>query len=92
MAARPGSSPAGPTLCPARPLCPTFLPPCSRTCPPASADPDVLWLHYEDLHEDLAAGVALIARFLGLGADDDELQALAVQQASLDFMRAHPTK
>lgn len=30
----------------------------------------MLWLHYEDLHEDLPAAVRLIAEFLGTGADD----------------------
>lgn len=33
---------------------------------PRRRDPGVLWLHYEDLHQDRAAAVALIARFLGL--------------------------
>lgn len=56
-----------------------------------SKDPRVLWVHYEDLHEDLAAGVKLIAEFLGLGAGDAELQALAVHQAGIDFMKQHPT-
>lgn len=59
---------------------------------PRRADPDVLWLHYEDLAEDLPAAIRLIAEFLGIGADDPELQALAVQQASLESMKAHPTK
>lgn len=51
----------------------------------------MLWIHYEDLHEDLPAAVGLVARFLGIGADDPQLQALAVQQAHIDFMRQHPT-
>jgi hypothetical protein len=34
------------------------------------ADPNVLWLHYEDLQEDLPAAVRLIAQFIGIGADD----------------------
>lgn len=44
--------------------------------PPTSAphacrgDPDVLWLHYEDLQEDLPAAVRLIAEFLDIGKDD----------------------
>ena len=38
--------------------------------PGCRADPDVLWLHYEDLQADLPAAVALIARFLQLGQDD----------------------
>lgn len=108
----------------------------------------MLWLHYEDLHEDLPAAVRLIAEFLGIGADDAgtccrvphvfrtrvpsrepekeggmvlpsrchamgrgphdphetravsatllcacaELQALAVKQGSIDFMRQFPDK
>lgn len=59
---------------------------------PHRADPDVLWLHYEDLQADLPAAVALIARFLQLGQDDPELQALAVQQAGIEAMKQHPTK
>ncbi|PRW56116.1 sulfotransferase isoform A [Chlorella sorokiniana] len=56
------------------------------------ADPSVLWLHYEDLHEDLPAAVRLLAGFLGIGACDAELQALAVQQGSIDFMKQFPEK
>lgn len=52
----------------------------------------MLFLHYEDLHSDLPTAVALIARFLGVGAGDGELQALAARQASIDFMRQFPTK
>lgn len=91
----------------------------------------MLWLHYEDLVQDLPAAIRLIAEFLGIGADDPgaqrriacarmracvlrprafvpladphpppsrpslppaELQALAVRQASLESMKAHPTK
>ncbi|KAI7840353.1 hypothetical protein COHA_005899 [Chlorella ohadii] len=75
---------------------------------PHRADPSVLWLHYEDLHEDLPAVVRLIAQHLGIGADDagklfvlpdtcirlfgTELQALAVQQGSIEFMRRFPEK
>lgn len=39
------------------------------------ADPDVLWLHYEDLHQDLPAAVRLVAEFLGMDAGDPQLQA-----------------
>jgi hypothetical protein len=34
------------------------------------SDPSLLWLHYEDLQEDLPAAVKLIAEFTGMGADD----------------------
>lgn len=30
----------------------------------------MLWLHYEDLQEDLPAAVKLIAEFTGIGAGD----------------------
>lgn len=52
----------------------------------------MLFLTYEDLHEDLPAAVRLIACFTGLAAGDAEAQALAVRQSSIDFMRQHPTK
>ncbi|PSC71632.1 sulfotransferase [Micractinium conductrix] len=59
---------------------------------PRRGNDDVLWLHYEDLHADRHAAVRLIADFLGIGVDDAELQAIAVEQSSIEFMKAHPTK
>lgn len=59
---------------------------------PHRADPDVLWLHYEDLHEDLPACVAMISQFLNLGQDDPELQRIAVEQADINHMKKFPTK
>lgn len=56
---------------------------------PHRNDSNVLWLHYDDLHENLAACVKLIAEFIGVGADDEDLQQLVVKQASLDFMMQH---
>ncbi len=47
----------------------------------------MLWIHYEDLHEDLPACVKLLADFLQIGHDDPELQQLAVEQASIEHMR-----
>lgn len=47
----------------------------------------MLWLHYEDLHQDRAACVRLIAEFLRLGQDDPGLQALAVAQSDIGFMK-----
>lgn len=55
-------------------------------------DPGVLWLHYEDLHGDLPAAVALIADFLGVGSGDTKLQCLAVEQSSIEAMRQFPEK
>jgi hypothetical protein len=61
---------------------------------PARADPSVLLLFYEDLVEDLPRGVKLVADFLGpaAGAGDAAAQALAVEQASMEHMRAHASK
>ncbi|KAI8462815.1 MAG: P-loop containing nucleoside triphosphate hydrolase protein [Monoraphidium minutum] len=58
---------------------------------PHRAEANVLWLHYEDLHEDLPACVDLIADFLGFGGDA-EAKAVALQQAHIDHMKLHPTK
>ena len=59
---------------------------------PHRNDPDVLWVHFEDMKEDLAGVVARVADFLGVGAGDAALQALVVRQASLEFMKAHKDK
>ena len=59
---------------------------------PHRADPDVLWLFYEDMIADMPACVDLIADFLGLAVDDHAMRAVAVQQASIDHMRRYPTK
>lgn len=50
---------------------------------PHRQDPNVLWLHYDDLKEDLPACVKLVAEFLDLGADDQGLQELVVKQVAL---------
>ncbi|KAL4457844.1 hypothetical protein ABPG75_012709 [Micractinium tetrahymenae] len=57
---------------------------------PWRTDPDVLWLHYEDLHEDRGAAVKLIADFLGL--EDPERQAIAVEQSSIQFHEGAPNQ
>ncbi|KAL4858057.1 Estrogen sulfotransferase [Chlorella vulgaris] len=59
---------------------------------PRRNEPNVLWLHYEDLHQDLPAAVKLIAEFLGLGADNPELQALTVERSSIGYMKQFPEK
>jgi len=41
---------------------------------PHRNDSDVLWLHFEDLKEDLPACVATIAEFIGCGKSDAALQ------------------
>ncbi|CAD7704407.1 unnamed protein product, partial [Ostreobium quekettii] len=47
---------------------------------PHRLDPNVLWLHYEDLKQDLPACVKLVAEFIGKGAEDEDLQKLVVEQ------------
>ena len=54
-------------------------------------DKNVLWLFFEDLKEDLAREVKKIAQFLDIGKDDAELQALAVEHSSFQFMSSHPS-
>eukprot|EP00873_Tetraselmis_striata_P010064 jgi/Tetstr1/430328/TSEL_020153.t1 len=56
------------------------------------ADSDVLWIHFEDMKEDLPACVDLIAEYIGCGADDKELKELVVKQSSIEFMSAHSAK
>ena len=55
---------------------------------PHRHDPDVLFLCYEDMKQDLPRTVQHIATFIGC-ALDDELLDLVVRQSSLEFMRAH---
>ena len=50
----------------ARPLKPPPLHPPTH----CRADPDTLWLHYEDMAADLPGAIKLIAEFLGIGTDD----------------------
>ncbi|EFN58781.1 hypothetical protein CHLNCDRAFT_59577 [Chlorella variabilis] len=59
---------------------------------PHRADPNLLWLHYEDLQEDLPAAVSLIAEFLGIGQHDPALQALAVERSTIGWMKRFPEK
>lgn len=59
---------------------------------PHRNDPNVLWLHFEDLAADLPGCVALIARFLNIGVDDAELQQIAVTQSSLQEMKKNNSK
>lgn len=47
---------------------------------PHRLDENVLWLHYEDLIENLRECVRLIAAFLNIGQDDDALQELVTHQ------------
>jgi hypothetical protein len=53
-------------------------------------NPNVLWLFYEDLIEDLPKCVETMATFMGIALDgDDELRALTLKHAAFDFMKEH---
>mmetsp|Transcript_494 Transcript_494/g.1046 ORF Transcript_494/g.1046 Transcript_494/m.1046 type:complete len:314 (-) Transcript_494:257-1198(-) len=52
-------------------------------------DPDVLFLFFEDLKEDLESNVSRIADFLKLPNDSPEVRALAVEHSTFDYMSAH---
>ena len=47
---------------------------------PYRKDANVLWLHYEDMKEDLAYCIRLIAEFLDIAADNPKLQKIVEQQ------------
>lgn len=47
---------------------------------PHKNDDNVLWLHYEDLVQDLPGCVDLISKFLGIGADDAHLKSIVTNQ------------
>lgn len=53
---------------------------------PHRKDENVLWLHYEDLMQDLAGCVDLIADFLGIGGNDAELKATVTHQVHVCFV------
>lgn len=55
---------------------------------PHRHDPNVLFLCYEDMKQDLPRTVQRIAAFIGC-ALDDELLDIVVRQSSLEFMRTH---
>jgi len=55
---------------------------------PHRHDPNVLFLCYEDMKQDLARTVQRIAVFLNCQLDD-ELRDIVVRQSSLEFMRTH---
>ncbi|GMH41151.1 hypothetical protein BSKO_09061 [Bryopsis sp. KO-2023] len=56
---------------------------------PHRNNPNVLWLHYEDMLDDLPACVELVSKFIGVGVGDAELLDLVVKQSSFDFMKSH---
>ena len=54
---------------------------------PHRNDPNVLWLFYEDMKEDLAQAVKTVAEFMGCPTDDPTYLQKVVKQASYDFMK-----
>ncbi|GMH36793.1 hypothetical protein BSKO_04666 [Bryopsis sp. KO-2023] len=59
---------------------------------PYRNDPNTLWLHYEDLKEDLPAVVELITEFMGFDVQDKDLLDVVTKQASFQFMKEHEDK
>ncbi len=55
---------------------------------PRRADPDCLFICYEDMKADLPGTVRRVAGFAGIEADAETL-AIATRQAGFDFMKAH---
>jgi hypothetical protein len=55
---------------------------------PHRDDDNVLFLTYEDLHEDPRAGIRRIADFIGCQMDA-ALEAVVLERSSFEFMKAH---
>ena len=51
---------------------------------------NALWLHYEDMIEDLPAAVRKIANFMGKEDMSDEVVASIADQSTLDSMKKNP--
>lgn len=49
---------------------------------PRRHDENVLWMHYEDMIEDLSGCIDIISTFLGIGADDTALKELVAHQVT----------
>ena len=49
---------------------------------PHRNDDGVLWLHYDDLSEDLTKCISLISNFLQIGVGDDELLKIVEEQVT----------
>lgn len=50
--------------------------------------PNLIFLHYNDMSDDLEGELARLAKFLGIARSPDEIRALA-EHARFDAMRAH---
>ena len=50
---------------------------------PHRKDENVLWLHYEDLKQDLKTCIKLISDFLGIGVNDEKLLELVERQVGI---------
>ena len=51
-------------------------------------DPDVLFLFFEDMRQDLGRAIAQVARFMGISLDE-ELRSIVLHQSGMPFMKAH---
>ena len=51
-------------------------------------DPDVLFLFFEDMRQDLGRTIAQVARFMDI-ALDEELRSIVIRQSGIPFMKAH---
>ena len=51
-------------------------------------DPNVLWLFFEDLKEDLPQCVEKISKFMGIELTD-ELKSIVLENSSFEFMKKH---
>eukprot|EP00210_Caulerpa_lentillifera_P005298 g5062.t1 len=59
---------------------------------PHRLDKNVLWLHFEDIKQNRCECVRLIAEFLNIGVNNEELQELITNQSSFEFMKKHSKK
>lgn len=57
---------------------------------PHRNDPNVLFLFFEDMKEDLESIVRMVAAFVGI--DDEERITKAVEMSSFEFMKKHERK
>lgn len=52
-------------------------------------DPNVLWIFFEDLKDNLPHVVSQIAAFMDVDTNDKELLAIATEKSSFGFMSEH---
>lgn len=54
-------------------------------------NPNILFLFYEDLMDNLERNIEIIANFMNISLDD-ELREIALRHASFEFMKSHESK